>query len=253
MRENWPHELLAWTGAPVQVLLRRSKLQRLIGKAVDSVDSTSHASTCSWSPMKSIYIEGLGNSATRNVTCSFVVVDKHLRKTNRGKPYLSLILADRTGQVEARVWHNAEHAFGCFEPGNVIEVVAKIEHYKNKLQLIVERLRRRDPNAVELADYPPGTSGAPDDFSTLAAFASEIEEWVDCDIGSAAELATAQKIEALKAKYSGSTLKQSPPATERQDPATCASRNRLRTSGASDKLAELKRKFLGAVQETDDF
>ena len=38
----------------------------------------------------------------------FLVGNKALLTSNAGKPYLTLQLRDRTGQIEARVWDRAE-------------------------------------------------------------------------------------------------------------------------------------------------
>lgn len=204
--------------------------------------------------MKSSYIEGLGHSATRIITSSFVVVDKHSRKTNRGKTYVSLVLSDRTGQVEARIWNNAEHAFRCFESGNIVEIVAKIEYYDDKLQLIVERFRRCDPSGLDLADYPPGTTGAPDDFSTLKEFPTAVGQWVSCDVSTQVKLATEESMRAFVAKYSGPTPTDPPATNKKHRPSITSSPNASRVPAASaEKLEELKRKYLSAEQGPDDF
>ncbi|MGA2904812.1 MAG: OB-fold nucleic acid binding domain-containing protein [Candidatus Korobacteraceae bacterium] len=197
--------------------------------------------------MKSLYVKDLEKSTARTVTSSFVVIDKYCRRTNRGKPYLSLVLADRTGQVEARVWNNAEHAIGCFEAGNIIEIIATIEYYKDTVQLTVGRLRRCDPSGLDLSDYPPETTGMPDDFATLKEFRSAVGEWLSCDRSVAAQLATEAKTEELKRRYLGAGQ------TPTSKPATNKKHRPSRAPALAAKLEELKRKYLGAGQETDDF
>jgi 3'-5' exoribonuclease len=92
------------------------------------------------------------------ITSFFLVSEKELRSTREGKSFLRLELSDRTGTVEARLWENAEVASAGFAQDDIVKVQARVESYRNKLQLSVDRLRRADPGDIELADYFPHTS-----------------------------------------------------------------------------------------------
>ena len=60
--------------------------------------------------MKEIYIADLaGFEESRNFDAFFLVLHKQQRTTKTNKPYLNLILGDKTGQVEGRVWDPATH------------------------------------------------------------------------------------------------------------------------------------------------
>jgi 3'-5' exoribonuclease len=92
------------------------------------------------------------------VTSFFLVSEKELRSTREGKPFLRLELSDRTGTVEARLWENAEELSAAFAQSDIVKVQARVESFRNKLQLSIDRLRRAEPAEVELADYFPHTS-----------------------------------------------------------------------------------------------
>ena len=55
----------------------------------------------------------------------------------RGKPgyYLRLVLLDQTGQIEARVWDDAEVAYANLRPGSVALVAGRVERFNGELQL----------------------------------------------------------------------------------------------------------------------
>ena len=71
---------------------------------------------------------------------------------------MRLELSDRSGTIEARVWENAEVLAAGFNRDDIIRVQARVESYRNKIQLAVDRLRRAEPAEVDLADFFPHTA-----------------------------------------------------------------------------------------------
>ncbi len=106
--------------------------------------------------MKPAYVADL--EADQAITSFFLVHEKEIRATREGKPYLRLELGDRTGTVEARMWENFEAAAGTIERDDFVKVQARVEVYRNRTQLALDRLRRADPGEVDPADYFPHTT-----------------------------------------------------------------------------------------------
>jgi len=75
-----------------------------------------------------------------SVRSAYLVRKKKLGTTKNGKPFLSLTLADRTGEVEGRVWNRAQEFSSLFDQGDIIEVSGAIETYKDQIQLIISGL-----------------------------------------------------------------------------------------------------------------
>ena len=65
---------------------------------------------------------------------------KNLKRTSKGDPYLSLGLADDTGEVEAKVWENAAEIGSRFEKGDVVRVQGTLDSYKGQKQVVVEQI-----------------------------------------------------------------------------------------------------------------
>lgn len=106
--------------------------------------------------MKSSYVADL--SADQSVTSFFLVHAKEVRSTREGKPYLRLELGDRTGTIEARMWERFEEAAGEIERDDVVKVQARVEVYRNRAQLALDKLRRANPDEIDLADFLPHTA-----------------------------------------------------------------------------------------------
>jgi 3'-5' exoribonuclease len=105
--------------------------------------------------MKPTYVADLAPDTA--ITSFFLVCEKELRFTKGGKYFLRLELGDRSGSVEAVLWDGAEQIAATFERDDIVKVQARVESYRNKTQLAIEKVRLAAPGEVELADYFPHT------------------------------------------------------------------------------------------------
>jgi 3'-5' exoribonuclease len=87
----------------------------------------------------------------------FLVKDKVMAMAKNGKPYLTLKLMDKTGEVDAKVWDNADEIGALFDKNDFLAVRAKASIYLGKMQLILSDLKLVPEEAVELADFLPET------------------------------------------------------------------------------------------------
>ncbi|MGQ9694718.1 MAG: 3'-5' exoribonuclease YhaM family protein [Thermodesulfobacteriota bacterium] len=94
----------------------------------------------------------------QNIESFFHVREKNLSRTKSGTPYLSLRLADRTGEIEGRVWDNAPDFAAIFDMHDFIKVRAEVEEFQGNLQLRITKLRRCLAEEIQLDDYLPRTS-----------------------------------------------------------------------------------------------
>jgi 3'-5' exoribonuclease len=110
--------------------------------------------------MKEIYIADLAKlDENQPIDSHYLVLHKQQRTTRTAKPYLSLILGDNTGQIEARVWDLADARISTeFSKGDVIKVRACVPRFDGVLQLKIERLRKLDEGEFDRADLLPATT-----------------------------------------------------------------------------------------------
>ena len=71
----------------------------------------------------------------------FLCTQKDVRPGRNGE-FLSLMLQDATGRIVARVFDDVERLKGAFEAGEFVKVRARANVYNDRLQLIVENIRR---------------------------------------------------------------------------------------------------------------
>ena len=86
----------------------------------------------------------------------YLVKTKRIGTTKKGDPFLSLILADRSGEIEARVWERANALSSLFSEGGIVEIEAAAGSYRGEVQLTLSDLKAvkevRDPSLfIEVA------------------------------------------------------------------------------------------------------
>jgi 3'-5' exoribonuclease len=103
--------------------------------------------------MKTPYVGGLVPNEV--VTVQFIVTNKEIRQKKTGEPYLSLQLADRTGEIEAKMWDNVEDVMHTFDRDDFVKAKGLMQLYQKRAQFTIHKLRRLDDGEVDFGDYFP--------------------------------------------------------------------------------------------------
>lgn len=112
--------------------------------------------------MKPAYVADL--TPDQNITSYFLVFEKEVRSTREGKAYLRLELGDRTGTVEARMWDRFEESAGRISRDDFVKVQGRVDVFRNRPQLILEKLRKAELSEVEPADFYATTKANVDEL-----------------------------------------------------------------------------------------
>lgn len=75
--------------------------------------------------------------------------------TKNGKSYESVILQDKTGTLDAKVWEPNNPGIGDFDSLDYIEVYGEITSFQGMLQVNVKRIRKCQEGEYQPADYLP--------------------------------------------------------------------------------------------------
>src|SRR5579863_712227 len=98
----------------------------------------------------------IGNLVPNDVvTAQFLVLSKDIRQKKTGEPYLSLHLADRTGEIEAKMWDNVAEVMETFDRDDFVKVKGIVQIYQNRSQFTIHKIRRLQDHEVDPADYFP--------------------------------------------------------------------------------------------------
>ena len=77
--------------------------------------------------------------------------------TKNGKHYESIILQDKTGQIDAKIWDPNSDAIAEFEVLDYIYVAGTVSSFNGQLQASLKQVRKADPGEYIPADYLPMT------------------------------------------------------------------------------------------------
>jgi 3'-5' exoribonuclease len=127
--------------------------------------------------MKEFFICDCLQHENKVITSSFVVVSRQVKPKKSGEPYLALVLADRSGHLEAKMWDNVDDAIDAFEQDDFVKIKGLINKYKNRFQLTIHKLRRMGESEVDFADYlPKTTKDIGEMWKTLAGFVASFKD-----------------------------------------------------------------------------
>lgn len=100
----------------------------------------------------------------RDTIGCFLVHEKQRKETRAGKLYLHVVLGDRSGTIEAKVWDDAERLDRVFAPDDVVGVRGKVSSYQERLQLSVTEI---EPLAVDDEDLEFFLPASPRDRAVM--------------------------------------------------------------------------------------
>lgn len=101
------------------------------------------------------YINGLHEGETiRNV---YLCKGKRSAETRNGKPYDNLLLQDKTGILDGKVWDPNSQGIADYEEKDFIEVYGEVISYNGNLQINIKQIRKAEPGEYDPADYMPVT------------------------------------------------------------------------------------------------
>ncbi len=85
----------------------------------------------------------------------YLCKSKQIAQTKNGKDYGNLVLQDKTGTIDSKVWDLTSPGIGSFDVLDYVYVDADVTVFQGNRQLNVRRIRRADAGEYVPADYLP--------------------------------------------------------------------------------------------------
>jgi 3'-5' exoribonuclease len=120
--------------------------------------------------MKSPFVSDL--QPDQIVTGTFLVQHKDVRQKKSGDLYLSLTLADRTGELDAKMWDNAAEAIETFAQDDFVRVKGLMQVFQNRPQLTLHKIQPVVEADIDVADYFPASKRDRDEMFR------ELQGWI---------------------------------------------------------------------------
>ena len=78
-------------------------------------------------------------------------------KTNvKGVPYLDIVLCDKTGEINGKLWDYKEDVHGVYETGDLVKIRGTVTQYNGADQLRIDKIRTVNmTDGVDISDFVP--------------------------------------------------------------------------------------------------
>lgn len=106
----------------------------------------------------------------------YIIKEAELKKSKNNSKYLDMILADKTGEVNSKIWdYKSEESE--FSKNSLVKVRGEVINYSNNLQLNITKIRiANEEDNVKIEDFVPAAPiPAEDMFNTIESYISRIE------------------------------------------------------------------------------
>lgn len=88
----------------------------------------------------------------------YLVAQKDLRTTSNGGLYIHVVIADKSGQMLARMWNASQDMYDTIPDGGLLHFRGRVESYKGQKQFIIDGLRSVERGEANPADFLPSTT-----------------------------------------------------------------------------------------------
>lgn len=112
-----------------------------------------------------------------SVDSLFLVKEKSSAVTKTGNSYLKLKLADRSGEMEGRIWTSVENFAESFEKDGLVRVRGKAVSFQERLQLNITFIESLKEEEILFSDFFPMTEKNIDEmFQSLLEICRQIKD-----------------------------------------------------------------------------
>lgn len=124
---------------------------------------------------KAQFIRDLKDKET--VSAPFLVKFSSIGGDKNGKSFMNVILMDRTGEIEARIWEDVPRYIGAVVRDNFIHVEGRIQTYQGRKQIVINRVQPLREDEVEPKDFiAEGTLDVESLYEKLLGFVASMQD-----------------------------------------------------------------------------
>ena len=92
----------------------------------------------------------------------YLCKQKQAATTKNGKPYENLILQDKTGVIDGKIWDPNSLGIDDFDALDYIEIMGDVTSFAGAMQLNIKRARKAGEGEYDPADYLPTSENSVD-------------------------------------------------------------------------------------------
>ena len=108
----------------------------------------------------------------------FILRAMNIKTSSNNKKYLDMTLADKTGEINAKLWNIENGEDAIYKAGQLVKVRGTVTLWQNTLQFKITKMRlTEEADDVDVVDYVPAAPiSAQDMYDEVMSFVNRIEE-----------------------------------------------------------------------------
>lgn len=124
---------------------------------------------------KTLFVKDLKDK--ENLQTSFLVKFSAVAMGKNGKPYMNLVLMDKTGEVEARIWDDVNQHVGQAVRDSFVWIDGRCQLYQGRKQVVINKLQVLREDEVDVKDYIAQSSLDPEAlYKKLASYVHSMQD-----------------------------------------------------------------------------
>lgn len=88
----------------------------------------------------------------------FLVKDKTLGVGKSGKAFMVLILGDKSGAVDSRIWDRVDDLADAIQIGDIVKIKGAVQIFQNRKQLVIHKVERVENSPFAMETFVESTS-----------------------------------------------------------------------------------------------
>lgn len=104
---------------------------------------------------------------SRDVTSKFVIAEKIIRTSAKGRDYLDITLADKTGQIAGRIFDDVENAHNTINQGSICRIKGRLNEFPSgsgKYNMVINDVVELTVDEYDISDYVMTTDSDQDEL-----------------------------------------------------------------------------------------
>ncbi len=107
----------------------------------------------------------------------FLLKDKNLGVGKNSKPWLGLLLADKSGVLDGRIWEKADQINKLLNTGDIVRVKGQIQFFQNRKQLVIHKIDVESNDQIDMNLFVQQSSfDAKDMYAELSAIVKKLKD-----------------------------------------------------------------------------
>ncbi|KZE36527.1 3'-5' exonuclease [Bhargavaea cecembensis] len=122
-------------------------------------------------------MNGIGTYKTGERVDLFMLIKQATKgMTTTGSPFMTLILQDKTGDIEAKLWDAKDEHEKMFQPASIVRVGGDVHEYRGRNQLRIKSIRPAKPDEpIQISDLVPSAEKSKEElYEELSPYIFEI-------------------------------------------------------------------------------